>query len=281
MSYIIGTDKIVITGKPDNKGFSKSETLEFVPMPKGGERVKAMHRAIKADQAASTVALSYFLEAATSSDNILSFAAYAVEHTEDDKPSMVLKPESEDLKKKRNAFNKEVRECLAPIVKDEIKQGNPKLSADVVAEEWAAMLAQGSFAQCVSVARKFVAYVGRLPCAYTDQGKPDISRGMSVYAMQAICNQYKPNDIPVGFADKVRKLLADWTTSKERGDISDRAALFSVLNEFTIAAETDYLMASQATTASMLQLNVPADAQVSGLSVEETEELTEEETEQA
>lgn len=192
MSFAFTSTGVIITGKPNAKGVAPSETIPYVDMPKGAERTKSVQKAISADAAASSVALSYFLEAATSGGDILAFAGYAVEKDANGAPTLTLRAESEDLKKSRSAFNKATREALAPIVKADLTEAYPKKGAQWVAEEWSAMLAQGSFAQCISTARKYVAYTGKLPCAYTDAGTPDIARGLTVYAMQQVCKQYAP-----------------------------------------------------------------------------------------
>lgn len=274
MSYAFTSEGVIVTGKPDAKGMAKSETILYVPMPTGASRVKAVQKAIEADASASEVAVSYFLEAATTSGDILAFAGYATVRDAEDRLTLTLKPESEELKKSRSAFNKSTRESLAPIVKADLTAAHPKKGAQWVAEEWSAMLAQGSFAMAISACRKYVAFTGKLPCAYSDNGAPDISRGLSVYAMQQVCKQYAAQDVAVGFADKVRKLFAEWKESKDRGDVSDRAACFHELNEFCMAVETDYLMESQKTTAAHMGLNGPnvgEDLQASVVELEEQE----------
>ena len=218
MSFAFTATGVIITGKPNAKGVAPSETIPYVDMPKGADRAKSVQKAISADAAASSVALSYFLEAATSGGDILAFAGYATMRNAEGMLTQTLKPESEELKKSRSAFNKATREALAPIVKADLTEAYPKKGAQWVAEEWSAMLAQGSFAQCISTARKYVAYTGKLPCAYTENGTPDIARGLSVYAMQQVCKQYAAADHEAkdeSIAARIGTLYAEYAELEE------------------------------------------------------------------
>lgn len=171
----------------------------------------------------------------------------------------------------KQAFRTEIANQVLPTLRTLYKD---PVDADDELSTW---LAGGTFAVAASKARKFYYVTGKLPCAYDKQGHPDISRALSIPAMDKIMAEFPERDSDKStFVDKLRKLRKEWDDSKDRGEVSDQAALFAALNDFTIKAEESYLKASQGLTAAILALNGPNVGeylQPSMREVEDTEEV--------
>jgi hypothetical protein len=70
----------------------------------------------------------------------------------------------------------------------------------------AAMREGGPYAVAKGVALKYFYYMGKLPCAYNDDGTPDTNRLLPLNAMQKIMRNATPDTDPKTYGDKVDEI---------------------------------------------------------------------------
>lgn len=96
---------------------------------------------------------------------------------------------------------------------------------------------QGPYAVTKGVCLKYFYYMGKLPCAYNDDGTPDTSRLLAVSAMQKIMRNAEPEHDPKTYGDKVDELRQafekDCEDAKDNAtDINLVSGLIARLNQF-------------------------------------------------
>lgn len=153
----------------------------------------------------------------------------------------------------KSAFRTSAAEVMMPILKGLHPKDETKADS-----EFSEMLKGGSFANAASVARKYFWLVGKLPCAHDAKGNPDISRALSVSAMQKIMAGIPeaPGD-DQSYADKVRAMLAEFTEDHNKKPI-DRAtlgAMLAYLDQFSEKVAKAIEVSDMGTTNAVMGLN--------------------------
>jgi hypothetical protein len=118
---------------------------------------------------------------------------------------------------------------------------------------------QGPYAVVKGVCRKYFYFMGKLPCAYSDNGQPDRTRLLAVSAMQKIMRNAEPDTDPKTYGDRIDEMRQQFEEDCEKAkdqtvDANIVSGLIARLKQFLeVAEQRRNVIAAAATSAAQAQ----------------------------